>query len=388
MNALQQMKRSLFFLFICSIGIIGFADARQISYTYSETLRLGDADEFDENYFFPSTNHVIVGNEGQIFVSDRRQNIIKAYNNEGEFVRQIGKRGRGPGEFLDISAKYIDPSKDHLIVVDRMNLRVVRFDLNGDYVQTHNLPEGPVISPWMGRAGDDGNHYLLYRYPVMPNQPRPDEDYLVHIYDANFSNNVRSFVDVSDFGDTSEYYTDQSLGGPDTGIFKLLPGQRLVGAPHFYGGQVYLYEKKEFGWSKHLELNGEQPRGEVSKEVDASNPPEYAVRMGTPRGAVAYLKFSTTIGLHLFDENTLAHYVHFQDESHENGEIGVSLFDLSDGRFLGYTKIEELSRDHFEPKSTGWDIQIKYSRGNTIYYVDYRYDEPHIVVAEIEFEVY
>lgn len=358
--------------------------AQKVSYTFNETLRLGDPEEFDENYIFQSPNHITVGNNGEIFVSDRSRNNIKLYNSDGEFVRQIGSRGRGPGEFIEISSMYIDPSQNHLMVVDRMNLRVVRFQMNGEYIKTHNLPEGPVISPWMGRADDNGFHYLLYRIPVMPDEPGPSEDHLIHIYDSEFSEVVYSLGDVSRFGDTSEYIIDKSLGGPNTGLFELLPGQRLIGAPHFYDGQIYLYKKSQSGWTIDAELEGEQPWGEVAQEVDASDPPGYAVRMGTPRGAIAFLKFSTTIGLHLVDENTLAHYVHFQDESHENGEVGVSLFDLSDGRFLGYTKIQELSRDHMEPKSTGWDIQIKYSVGNTIYFVDNRYKEPHIVVAEIE----
>lgn len=376
-------------LILCSVLILiksGLLQAQDISYTFEETVRIGDSNEFDENYSFAFPYYIAVGEEGWIYVSDRRLNEIRIFDAEGTFINKIGERGRGPGEFTEISTMYIDPSQNHLIVVDRMNLRVSRFDNNGKHLETHLLPEGPVISPWLGRAGDEGNHYLLYRIPVMPNQPRPEEDHLVHVYDSDFSEKTGSLIEASLYGNLDNYVIDRSIGGPSTGLFEFIKQNRLVGAPHFYDGFIYLFEKHQNEWVNTKRLQGKQPSGEIITEVDANDPPRYAVRMGTPRGAIAYLKLSTSIGLHPVDDNFLAHYVHFQDKSHENGEIGVSLFDLSTDTYLGYTKIEELSRDHEEPGSTGWNIQVKYATDNKIYFVDNRYGEPHVVVAEIEFE--
>jgi len=377
-------------LILCSALILvktGFLQAQDISYTFEEIVRIGDTEEYDENYSFAFPHHLAVNAKGEIYVSDRRLNEIKIFDAEGTFIKKFGERGRGPGEFTEISSMYIDPAQNHLVVVDRMNLRATRFDLNGNYVDTHPLPEGPVISPWLGRADGEGNHYLLYRIPVMPNQPRPENDHLVHVYDSEFSEKTGSLVEASLYGNLDNYVIDRSIGGPSTGLFELIKQNRLVGAPHFYEGEIYLFEKKESVWVNSMILQGKQPAGEVIREVDANDPPEYAVRMGTPRGAIAYLKFSTSIGLHPVDDNTLAHYVHFQDENYENGEVGVSLFDLNNGDYLGYTKIEELTVDHSEPKSTGWNIQIKTYKDNKIYFVDNRYSEPQVVMAEIEFEL-
>jgi len=394
---MKVKKTAILFIYLLSILVIanalsvlfsvkaGFLQAQSITYTYQEIFRLGESEEFDENYSFAFPYYIAIDEEGWIYVSDRRLNEIRFYDAEGTFINKIGDRGRGPGEFTEISTMYIDPSQNHLMVVDRMNLRVTRFDRNGQYLETHLLPEGPVISPWLGRADMEGNHYLLYRIPVMPNQPRPEHDNLVHIYDSEFSEKTGSLVKASLYGNLDNYAINNSIGGPNTGLFEFIKQNRLIGAPHFYDGFIYLFEKKQNEWVHMPRLQGKQPAGEVVLEIDARNPPHYAVRMGTPRGAIAYLKFSTSIGLHPVDDNILAHYVHFQDEKHESGEIGVSLFDLSTGAHLGYTKIDELSRDHKEPSSTGWNIQIKYARGNKIYFVDNRYREPHVVVAEIEF---
>lgn len=360
---------------------------QDISYTYNEILRIGDSEEFDEKYSFMSPHYIVVGQEGWIYVSDRRMKEIRIYDAEGTFINKIGERGRGPGEFTEISTMYIDPSQNHLIAVDRMNLRVTRFDRNGEYLETHMLPEGPVISPWLGRADMEGNHFLLYRIPVMPNQPRPEEDHLVHVYNSDFTEITGSLVEASLYGNLDNYAINRSIGGPNTGLFEFIQQERLIAAPHIYEGEIYLFEKQKNDWVNRIKLQGKQPEGEVFREVDSSQPPDYAVRMGTPRGAIAYLKFSTSIGLHPVDDNILAHYVHFQDENYKNGEVGVSLFDLSTGTYLGYTKIDELTRDHNDPVNTGWNIQVKYARNNTIYFVDNRYADPHIVVAEIEFDL-
>lgn len=364
-----------------------FTQAQKISYTYEEVLRIGDKDEYDENYSFTSPYHIAVNANGEIYVSDRRLNIIRMFDSEGIFMKKFGQRGRGPGEFNDISSMYIDPSQNHLVVVDRMNLRANRFDMNGEYLETQILPKGPVISPWMGRADSEGNHYLLYRTPVMPNQPGPEEDHLVHVYDSDFSEKTGSVVNVELFGDTDNYFVDRMIGGPSTGFFNPIKnGKELIAAPFIYDGEIYLFELSDRQWqNKHI-LKGIEHQGDSYRQIDADNTPEYAIRIGTSRGTMAGLIFSASIGIQLLNDDTLAHYIHFQDEDHKNGEIGVSLFDITTGTHLGYTPIKELSQD-YESIRTGWLIQVKYATDNKIYFVDNRYGEPHVVVAEIEYEI-
>ena len=379
-------------LILCLVLIpveVGFLQAQDISYSYQELFRIGDSEEFDENYSFAFPYYIAVGEEGWIYVSDWRLNEVRIFNAEGTFINKIGERGRGPGEFHEISTMYIDPSQNHLIVVDRMNLRVTRFDMNGKYLETHLLPEGPVISPWLGRADQEGNHYLLYRIPVMPNQPRPEDDQLVHVYTPDFSELSGSAYDILLYGDLDNYFVDSMIGAPMpyTGLFELLNEEiQMIAAPFLYTGEIFHFELINGHWQSKHTLKGVRHEGEAYRQIDASNTPQYAIRMGTPRGTIAGLVFSASIGIHQINENILAHYVHFQNEDHTSGEIGVSLFDLSTGSHLGYTKIEELSRNHNEPTQTGWNIQVKYAQGNKIYFVDHRYEEPHVVVAEIEFD--
>jgi hypothetical protein len=68
-----------------------------------ETLRVGDDGENDEMLWVGSQISVVADDRGHIFVVDRPSNRIIELNQLGEFVRQIGKPGQGPGEFQNLA---------------------------------------------------------------------------------------------------------------------------------------------------------------------------------------------------------------------------------------------------------------------------------------------
>jgi hypothetical protein len=64
----------------------------------TEELRIGSIEGGDD-YTFGSVYDIVVGPDGTIFVSDARQQSVRVYDATGKFVRRIGRKGRGPGEF-------------------------------------------------------------------------------------------------------------------------------------------------------------------------------------------------------------------------------------------------------------------------------------------------
>lgn len=68
--------------------------------SFEENLRLGPDD--DEEYLIWQGGHtsVGVGEKGQMYVLDPAGVRVIELDAEGNFVRQIGKQGQGPGEFL------------------------------------------------------------------------------------------------------------------------------------------------------------------------------------------------------------------------------------------------------------------------------------------------
>jgi len=72
---------------------------------------------------------VLVGADGSIFVTQPQDQQVLTFAPDGELVRTIGRRGRGPGEFLDPES--LGWWADTLVVGDRGLGRISAFDPGG-----------------------------------------------------------------------------------------------------------------------------------------------------------------------------------------------------------------------------------------------------------------
>lgn len=64
----------------------------------TEVLRIGVL-EGQEEYQFVGVHAVNEAPDGSIFVQDSGLHMVRVFSSRGEFVRQIGRQGGGPGEF-------------------------------------------------------------------------------------------------------------------------------------------------------------------------------------------------------------------------------------------------------------------------------------------------
>jgi hypothetical protein len=79
-------------------------------------------------HLWPTT--MTLGPDGNLYIGDRQgTNAIFVYSIEGELVRQIGRHGRGPGEFDELSC--LGFRGDTLWAYDANLKRVTLFDLKG-----------------------------------------------------------------------------------------------------------------------------------------------------------------------------------------------------------------------------------------------------------------
>ena len=68
----------------------------------------------------------------KFFISDGRDDCIKAFDKSGTFLRKFGKRGDQDGQFIHPNGLLID-SFNNLLVCDRRNNRVQQFSLDGRF---------------------------------------------------------------------------------------------------------------------------------------------------------------------------------------------------------------------------------------------------------------
>jgi hypothetical protein len=79
-------------------------------------------------YTFGMVSGIATGGEGQIFVSDSQESVIRVFNRDGTFLRNIGRDGEGPEEFSRPCCIAFGPAGD-LWVRDSRNRRYMSFEM-------------------------------------------------------------------------------------------------------------------------------------------------------------------------------------------------------------------------------------------------------------------
>lgn len=104
---------------------------------------------------------------GTLFVADNQSSEIRVFGGDGEHLRTFGRRGSGPGEFLDLIGLTRDPA-GRLWAADFGNRRLVALDSLGGETESRTLM-GFRSEPWWGRIDDQGtvhNVILLFLPPT------------------------------------------------------------------------------------------------------------------------------------------------------------------------------------------------------------------------------
>ena len=98
-----------------------------------EELAIG-VDIGPEEYMFGGIRDMAVGPDGTIFVSAIEPALIRQYDAEGNFVRDIGRQGQGPGEYQSPALGVLADGR--LAVWDFRANRLSLFSRDGDYEES------------------------------------------------------------------------------------------------------------------------------------------------------------------------------------------------------------------------------------------------------------
>jgi hypothetical protein len=86
-------------------------------------------------YIFIQPTILAADEEGQVFVLDTRDANIKVFNDRGQFLRMIGRKGRGPGE-LGLPVSMVIYKRSELAVYDAQARRLTYFSTKGEYLRS------------------------------------------------------------------------------------------------------------------------------------------------------------------------------------------------------------------------------------------------------------
>lgn len=107
-------------------------------------VSIGVVEGADE-YVIGNPRSIAVGPDGTVYVLDRQVPSVRAYGADGQYLRDIGREGRGPGEYTRPGGIAMLPD-GRLLVRDPGNARIVVFGPDGAYLEQWWL-SGTISTP-------------------------------------------------------------------------------------------------------------------------------------------------------------------------------------------------------------------------------------------------
>ncbi|MEE9389987.1 MAG: 6-bladed beta-propeller, partial [Candidatus Aminicenantaceae bacterium] len=104
----------------------------EITFELEEDLNIGNED--DENYLFFRLRDIEVDSDGNIYVLDSGNRRLQVFEKNGKYLRTIGKRGQGPGEFNAPTQLQLDDETGNIFVKDNMRRKIIIFEKKGKYI--------------------------------------------------------------------------------------------------------------------------------------------------------------------------------------------------------------------------------------------------------------
>jgi hypothetical protein len=108
---------------------------------------------------------------GRVWVADYQANQITVFDEDGTFVRTVGQKGGGPGEFAGPAGVSRGP-RGHMWAMDSRNSRISEFDTAGNLVSEHRFESAMRFIPC--QCGFHGGQF--WTQPVLATQPQTPED--------------------------------------------------------------------------------------------------------------------------------------------------------------------------------------------------------------------
>jgi hypothetical protein len=126
----------------------------------------------DPHHEFPGpVSSAVRLSDGRIVVAAWATTELRVFDSTGQWVRDLGRRGSGPGEFEGLGWVHLGPG-DTIVTFEPMNRRVSVFDSEGPFQRLFSLrPPGGRQAPDLRGVLDDG--LLVLANEFVPRVERP-----------------------------------------------------------------------------------------------------------------------------------------------------------------------------------------------------------------------
>lgn len=139
---------------------------------FVEDLRIGTLDG-DERYAFGSIDEMAVGKDGSILIFDGQARHLRLYSPDGTFLKDVGRAGKGPGEYEYVEGMAVTPGGDFAIW-DPLTGRITLYSASGDFLETMSSHVAGYWSSVNLHVDQDGNFYVFGVRPLQAAVQTPD----------------------------------------------------------------------------------------------------------------------------------------------------------------------------------------------------------------------
>lgn len=145
-----------------------FAGSGSANYPYKMLFERDLTFKGDNDHYISPSGEFAVDDRGNVFVTG--ENGIIVFDSEGNIIKKLGRRGRGPGEFLNMTSLSPKIRKGNLYTYDDVLGRIQVFDLknlefsNSIIINSRQINVGENVETSIQRLVDVTDNALLFEY--------------------------------------------------------------------------------------------------------------------------------------------------------------------------------------------------------------------------------
>ena len=315
------------------------AQAQELSFTLIEQLVIGNDEDASAEYLFTYPEIVQTDSKGYIYVHDRHRADVRVFDESGQYVTTIGRRGEGPGEMREIVGMHVD-ARDRLIVADRNSRRFTVFSDLGSRFETKAFADDLWGVPHPILSLEDS---FVLRYVRAYDDPEGKLPYItdtktLHHYDMAL-NPTEAFAELGEIFNLDEPFEKADSDTRDAFRMATNGIDKIVLVPTVYSGYAYRFTYEGHSWVMEKLKGGPVPTDpyvSVSKKEFESNPElrRSSIFINGPSGAHRARIFNWSLGVVILSSGEM---VNFTMQTPLRGDLGhrTELFNRA-GVLLGY----------------------------------------------------
>ena len=335
--------------------ILPTAQAQELSFTLIEQLVIGNDEDAPAEYLFTYPELVQTDSKGYIYVHDRQRADVRVFDDIGQYVTTVGKRGEGPGEMREIDGIHVD-ARDRLIVADRHSKRFTIFSDLGAQFETKAFADDLVAGPHPILSLEDS---FVLKYVRMYDDPERKLPYIadtktLHHYDMDL-NPTQAFAELGELFNLDKPFEKAESDGRDALKMATNGIDKVVLAPTIYSGYIYRYTHEGGSWNMEKLEGGPVPKGSYMSVSDKEHKSNPELRRSS-------ISISGPSGLH--------HARIF------NWSLGVVI--LSSGEIVNFTMQAPLRRDPSHRMELSHQVELYNPAGELLGYGPLRFDNQRL----------